>query len=84
MKARILLWSITPDLAGYLFGFDTVVISGNRLRLLALGNVLAIVAPFVIRRYNRRWHALMQLCTGLGCAVAKRGADESGEPQQCE
>ena len=28
MKARILLWSITSALAGFLFGFDTVVISG--------------------------------------------------------
>ncbi len=28
MKARIFLWSITSALAGFLFGFDTVVISG--------------------------------------------------------
>ena len=28
MKARILYWSITSALAGFLFGFDTVVISG--------------------------------------------------------
>ena len=28
MKARILFWSITSALAGFLFGFDTVVISG--------------------------------------------------------
>ena len=28
MNARILLWSITSALAGFLFGFDTVVISG--------------------------------------------------------
>lgn len=28
MKARIILWSITSALAGFLFGFDTVVISG--------------------------------------------------------
>ena len=28
MNARIILWSITAALAGFLFGFDTVVISG--------------------------------------------------------
>lgn len=28
MKTRILLWSVTSALAGFLFGFDTVVISG--------------------------------------------------------
>src|SRR4051794_7044852 len=28
MKLRILLWSVTSALAGFLFGFDTVVISG--------------------------------------------------------
>jgi sugar porter (SP) family MFS transporter len=28
MKSRILLWSVTSALAGFLFGFDTVVISG--------------------------------------------------------
>ena len=38
MKARIFFWSITSALAGFLFGFDTVVISGaeapERLNLL--------------------------------------------------
>ena len=28
MNRRLLLWSITSALAGFLFGFDTVVISG--------------------------------------------------------
>ena len=28
MNARILYWAITSALAGFLFGFDTVVISG--------------------------------------------------------
>jgi len=28
MRGRIFLWSITSALAGFLFGFDTVVISG--------------------------------------------------------
>lgn len=36
MKNKILLWSITAALAGFLFGFDTVVISGadKKLQLL--------------------------------------------------
>jgi len=33
---RILLWSITSALAGFLFGFDTVVISGAEQRIQAL------------------------------------------------
>ena len=28
MKNRLLVWSITASLAGFLFGFDTIVISG--------------------------------------------------------
>src|ERR1700724_2101883 len=28
MNARVFFWSLTPALAGFLFGFDTVVISG--------------------------------------------------------
>ena len=28
MKNKIFLWSITVALAGFLFGFDTIVISG--------------------------------------------------------
>ena len=36
MNKRILLWSITAALAGFLFGFDTVVISGADKKLQAL------------------------------------------------
>jgi len=36
MKNKILLWSITAALAGFLFGFDTVVISGADKKLQAL------------------------------------------------
>ena len=28
MSGRLLLWAVTSALAGFLFGFDTVVISG--------------------------------------------------------
>lgn len=36
MKLRILYWSITSALAGFLFGFDTVVISGAEQKIQAL------------------------------------------------
>jgi len=33
---RIFIWAITAALAGFLFGFDTVVISGADLKLQSL------------------------------------------------
>lgn len=36
MKSRIFFWSITSALAGFLFGFDTVVISGAEEKIQAL------------------------------------------------
>src|SRR6266446_5820056 len=36
MKARIIFWSITSALAGFLFGFDTVVISGAEQKIQTL------------------------------------------------
>ena len=36
MKSRIVFWSITSALAGFLFGFDTVVISGAEQKIQAL------------------------------------------------
>ena len=38
MNKRIVLWSVTVALAGFLFGFDTVVISGANLPIKALWN----------------------------------------------
>jgi MFS family permease len=36
MTARLVFWSITSALAGFLFGFDTVVISGAEQTIQAL------------------------------------------------
>jgi sugar porter (SP) family MFS transporter len=36
MNGRIILWSLTSALAGFLFGFDTVVISGAEQKIQAL------------------------------------------------
>ena len=39
MRNRIFLWSITSALAGFLFGFDTVVISGAEQKIQSLWNL---------------------------------------------
>ena len=41
MKRRIFYWSITSALAGFLFGFDTVVISGAEQKIQALWGLTA-------------------------------------------
>ena len=41
MQSRILLWSITSALAGFLFGFDTVVISGAEQTIQTLWGLTA-------------------------------------------
>ncbi|HRX01074.1 MAG TPA: MFS transporter, partial [Cyclobacteriaceae bacterium] len=38
MNNRIIRWSLTVALAGFLFGFDTVVISGANLPIKQLWN----------------------------------------------
>ena len=39
MNQRLIFWSITSALAGFLFGFDTVVISGAEQRIQSLWNL---------------------------------------------
>jgi SP family arabinose:H+ symporter-like MFS transporter len=39
VKTRIVLWSVTSALAGFLFGFDTVVISGAEQKIQTLWNL---------------------------------------------
>src|SRR3982750_69364 len=41
MSKRLFFWSITSALAGFLFGFDTVVISGAEQRIQALWSLSA-------------------------------------------
>src|SRR5438309_220244 len=41
MSARIFFWSLTSALAGFLFGFDTVVISGAEQKIQALWGLSA-------------------------------------------
>ena len=48
MNHRILLWSITSALAGFLFGFDTVVISGAEQKIQALWHLSPIMHGIAI------------------------------------
>ena len=41
LERRLLLWSITSALAGFLFGFDTVVISGAEQTIQGVWNLSA-------------------------------------------
>ncbi len=41
MSPRVLLWAVTGSLAGFLFGFDTVVISGAEQKIQSLWNLSA-------------------------------------------
>ena len=48
MKARIFRWSLTSALAGFLFGFDTVVISGAEQTIQGLWHLGAAMHGFAI------------------------------------
>jgi sugar porter (SP) family MFS transporter len=48
MKKQIFLWSITSALAGFLFGFDTVVISGAEQHIQTLWGLSAGMQGFAI------------------------------------
>jgi MFS transporter, SP family, arabinose:H+ symporter len=48
MKKQIFLWSITSALAGFLFGFDTVVISGAEQTIQKLWNLSAAMHGLVM------------------------------------
>lgn len=48
MKSKLLYWSITVAMAGFLFGFDTVVISGANQPIKALWNTTPLFHGFFI------------------------------------
>src|ERR1700742_3054576 len=48
MKKQILFWSITSSLAGFLFGFDTVVISGAEQTIQKLWNLSVAIHGLVM------------------------------------
>ena len=48
MRGRVFFWSLTSALAGFLFGFDTVVISGAEQRIQALWQLTPAMHGFAI------------------------------------
>src|SRR5262252_9179783 len=48
MKNRIFFWSVTSALAGFLFGFDTVVISGAEQKIQSLWDLSPGVHGFAM------------------------------------
>ena len=55
LSGRILLWSLTAALAGFLFGFDTVVISGAEQKIQALWRLSAGMYGIAIASARCRW-----------------------------
>ena len=70
MKLRILVWSVVSALAGFLFGFDTVVISGAEKAIQSLWNL------------SDEWHGVIVASalygTALGSLLGSWPADKFG------
>ena len=64
-SSRILFWSITVALAGFLFGFDTVVISGADLSLQELWERGAVFHGFVVMGSALWGTVIGALCGGF-------------------
>jgi len=80
MKGRILFWSLTSALAGFLFGFDTVVISGAEQKIQSLWGLSAGIHGIAMAS------ALYGTVLGslLGGWLALRLRDESADPNALE
>lgn len=64
---NILLWAITVSLAGFLFGFDTAVISGADLRLQALWNTSPLIHGLLVMSSALWGTVLGALFGGVPC-----------------
>ena len=64
---NILLWAITVSLAGFLFGFDTAVISGADLRLQALWNTSPLIHGLLVMSSALWGTVLGALFGGIPC-----------------
>ena len=62
-----LLWAITVSLAGFLFGFDTAVISGADLRLQALWNTSPLIHGLLVMSSALWGTVLGALFGGIPC-----------------
>ena len=78
MNGRIFFWSLTSALAGFLFGFDTVVISGAEKTIQALWGLTPGVHGSPWRRPSMaRWWALCWVAgprTALGAKLRCSGS----------
>ena len=87
MNGRIIFWSITSALAGFLFGFDTVVISGAEQKIQMLLHVRHCQITLVIRLIRDRASSLMQfrklpISDGIILVQHTKGGDRiSGLPR---
>jgi sugar porter (SP) family MFS transporter len=64
---NILLWAITVSLAGFLFGFDTAVISGADLRLQSLWNTSPLIHGLLVMSSALWGTVLGALFGGIPC-----------------
>lgn len=64
---NILLWAITVSLAGFLFGFDTAVISGADLRLQALWSTSPLIHGLLVMSSALWGTVLGALFGGIPC-----------------
>jgi SP family arabinose:H+ symporter-like MFS transporter len=73
MKTRLVFWSVTSALAGFLFGFDTVVISGAEQTIQKLWGLSAGLQGFAIASalYGTLLGALLGGCPPIGLAERK-------------
>jgi len=60
---KILLWSLSVALAGFLFGFETIVISGADKKLQALWNTSDVFHGFVVMA-SALWGTVVGAITG--------------------
>jgi len=75
VQRKVLFWSIVTALGGFLFGFDTAVISGFTISIALIGTVLGamfggIPSDKLGRRQTLRWIAVLYLVSALGAALA--------------
>ena len=72
MGPRIFLWSLTSALAGFLFGFDTVVISGAEQTIQTCG---ASARPCTASRWAPRFRAQCSArCSAAGRRIGSAGS----------
>jgi sugar porter (SP) family MFS transporter len=60
LTARLVYWAVTSSLAGFLFGFDTVVISGAEQAIEKLWHLYTVVAPAHLATIVANGHSVIR------------------------